>query len=384
MNKEQIFKPASSSTKIDKKSLTSMTSAKTPTLSQLGDNELLNETSQLVAKERIATAEVLNAINEIEYRRLHLQRGFSSLHECLVKLFKYSDGAAHRRIAAARLLKAVPEVLTAITDGSMNLTNLAAVQDFLVSEKRNFRKNYSKAEKLNLLSSVGSKSKTQCEQVFQNISPERAQTPKPEKVRQVKWCANKANAEFSMNQLAQEFGLEIRITLTPDFQKKLNRLKEIFSHHKQASEGYVALFELMADQLLKKVDPLKKRKAKTNAKMKSQEQTEKASPEKLIEKTAGKTDLDDSDFSLKPTSRYIPSKVRQEAYHRDSAQCGYTDPQSGRRCESKKFLHVDHVTPLALGGTTDKENCRLLCAEHNRLVAIQKLGRRVMQPYLKF
>lgn len=296
------------------------------------DDELLRRTHALVKNERAVTAEILNAINEIELRRLHLLRGFSSLHEFLVKSLGYSDGASHRRISAARLLKAVPEVISSINDGSVNLTTAA---------------------------------------------------PRPEAVRQVM-------AQGSSS--TQEFNLEVRIQITPELQKKLTRLREIFSHHKDALGGYGDLMELMADELLKKADPLEKKTPRVNPTESYETKPNLTSPKKSqpAESPQGQNIQADACVAepLRTTtagnsSRYIPVKIKNEIYQRDEAQCSYVDPQSKRQCGSKRFLNIDHITPLAVGGKTSLGNCRLLCAAHNQLAAIQALGRDVMGTYLK-
>lgn len=354
-------------------------------LSFLNDNELLVETTKLVSAERLATAAVLVAINEIEFRRLHLQRGFSSLHEFLVKHLGYSDGAAHRRIAAARLLRSIPEVEPALKNGTINLTTAAAAQDFIVSERKNFKKEYSKAQKLSLLENLKAKSKAQCEQVFQVLSPERAVSPRPEKTKQV------------LNTMDHTLGhsIEVRLTIGPDLQKKLERVQEIFSHQKKSHAGYAALVELMATQILEKVDPL--RRARSTSKVKSGATVKiKAAP--AAKKPAGpaqtfnpdaltgvapSTSVTSPKNPRKKPSRYIPVAVKEEIYFRDEGRCSYIDPKTQKRCEAKKFLHIDHIHPLALGGETSLENCRLLCAAHNQLAAIQKLGAQVMQTHLR-
>lgn len=38
---------------------------------------------------------------------------------------------------------------------------------------------------------------------------------------------------------------------------------------------------------------------------------------------------------------------------------------------------VDHVVPLALGGTDDDSNTRNLCAEHHREVTVEQFGQQV-------
>ena len=77
-------------------------------------------------------------------------------------------------------------------------------------------------------------------------------------------------------------------------------------------------------------------------------------------------------FALKPRhqikklSRYIPSHLRKYIWARDQGQCTYVHHETKRRCASRHLLQIDHIQPFALGGRTEKENLRLLCAGHNQ------------------
>ncbi|HVH43874.1 MAG TPA: hypothetical protein VM925_16085 [Labilithrix sp.] len=48
-------------------------------------------------------------------------------------------------------------------------------------------------------------------------------------------------------------------------------------------------------------------------------------------------------------SRDVPRSVRRAVFARDGEQCTFTD-DDGRRCPSRAFLELDHVTSRALGG----------------------------------
>ncbi|HVH45156.1 MAG TPA: HNH endonuclease signature motif containing protein [Labilithrix sp.] len=67
-------------------------------------------------------------------------------------------------------------------------------------------------------------------------------------------------------------------------------------------------------------------------------------------------------------SRHVPRSVRQAVFARDGEQCTFTD-DDGRRCPSRAFLELDHVTSRALGGDHEVVNlrvrCRLCRARHN-------------------
>ena len=76
--------------------------------------------------------------------------------------------------------------------------------------------------------------------------------------------------------------------------------------------------------------------------------------------------------------RYVPREARRQAVDRDGARCSFV-AEDGRRCEETGFLELDHVVPVALGGTSTVEGVRVLCAAHNRYEAERLLGREVVE-----
>ena len=73
-----------------------------------------------------------------------------------------------------------------------------------------------------------------------------------------------------------------------------------------------------------------------------------------------------SEHQIKKLSRYIPSHLRKYIWERDQGQCTYVHHETKCRCASRHLLQIDHIQPFALGGRTEKENLRLLCAGHNQ------------------
>jgi 5-methylcytosine-specific restriction endonuclease McrA len=76
----------------------------------------------------------------------------------------------------------------------------------------------------------------------------------------------------------------------------------------------------------------------------------------------------------------IPLCTRDAVFARDRGRCTYVG-SDGKRCDATIRLHVDHIKPVARGGTNDISNLRLLCARHNRLQAERILGRDVMSGF---
>jgi 5-methylcytosine-specific restriction endonuclease McrA len=92
--------------------------------------------------------------------------------------------------------------------------------------------------------------------------------------------------------------------------------------------------------------------------------------ELLADQALKKTEAVKSDQTVAPISpkvtRSIPVSIRRQIWRRDQYQCTYRDP-TGRRCDSRRYLQVDHCLPFSAGGTHDPDNLRLVCGAHNRL-----------------
>ena len=66
------------------------------------------------------------------------------------------------------------------------------------------------------------------------------------------------------------------------------------------------------------------------------------------------------------SGRAIPAAVKRQVWQRDGGRCSYLDRQTGRRCNSRHLIEIDHILPYALGGGADPGNLRLLCGAHHR------------------
>src|SRR5581483_9370140 len=91
-------------------------------LKALNDPSLIENTMALVAEERRISTQILDHLREIERRQLFFRHGCASLHEFAIRILGYSDGAAHRRISAMRLIRDVPEVAQSLEEGTLSLS----------------------------------------------------------------------------------------------------------------------------------------------------------------------------------------------------------------------------------------------------------------------
>jgi hypothetical protein len=76
--------------------------------------------------------------------------------------------------------------------------------------------------------------------------------------------------------------------------------------------------------------------------------------------------------------RHIPAEVKRAVWTRDGGRCQWPIA-SGGVCGSTTRLELDHIVPLARGGTSTPSNLRILCAVHNQLAARQAFGEAWME-----
>lgn len=103
-------------------------------LAQLSDDELLANTRRLVGKSNQLLAALLLHLAEVEVRGVHRRRRCASLYTYCIYELRFSEDAAARRSAAARLVKEFPTLLDAVAAGELHLTGLLMIGPHLTLE----------------------------------------------------------------------------------------------------------------------------------------------------------------------------------------------------------------------------------------------------------
>ncbi len=313
-------------------------------------NEELNLRLEKIARtERKITHIILLHINEVDSRGLHLKMGFESLYSYLVKALHYSESAAYRRIQAARLLRTVPEVAEKIESGTLNLSQLTQVQKCLKEEKK------------------------------------KGMTVTSQKITEVLVAMERKNTSESEKILASEFGhvpkiqeitkpqrddsVRMEITLTREQFECLKQAQALLSH--QCPDGSWA--EVLT-QLAKKFN--QSRMGKTaHPEIRQNDESREDGTVKVAQSNTASKKFDPAQSEAIPKNRSEPYRpaisIKTKRYLLTKAHhtCEYVDASTRRKCSAKHRLEVDHVKPLALGGTHEIENLRILCQAHNQWAA---------------
>jgi hypothetical protein len=288
------------------------------------NQELEQKLNALVSQERRITKEILELINLAEERRLYLERGFPSLFEWLVKTYGYSQPAAYRRIQAARLLRAVPQISEKIETGQVNLTNLAKAQSAIRMVKK--KSGQVTAEtKSELVRAIASKTSAETDQTILSLFPELSSEIHREQVKAVSPDAARLSVNLPNETIAD-----------------LDRIRDLISHSKPDA-NYAEIIQFVARQFLEKRDPLR-------------ESTKSAAVQRCV----------------RPSQ--IPAQLRRNKIRSAGSRCEWTDPSTGQRCGSSYQLEIDHIKPRAIGGTDEADNLRCLCRNHNQMMAKRNLG----------
>ena len=308
-------------------------------LKLLSNDSLLIQTRSLVAEERKLTTRILWHLREIEDRRLFAERGYPSLFEMCVREFGYSEATAQRRISAMRLIRELPEVEKKLESGELKISQVSQVQGFLRAEQREQGRNYSIQEKRNLIARIEGKSTRETERELISISPQSAGLKEKERA-------------------VSATETEIRFIADEHLLKKLKRLQELGAHRFGPGSRYADLISWLVDLGLEKLNPESKQ-------TKAAPLLSTLKPTKSVQSPAGK-----QQHVTTKQSRYVPAAIKRGVWARDRGCCSFVDSKTGRKCDSRTLIQIDHIHPFALGGRSDDpSNLRLLCFQHNQLEA---------------
>ena len=104
--------------------------------SELGDQQLLDQTRRLAANQRCLDVHILDHLDEIDRRGLALRRGFSSLFDYAVRELRFTDAAAQRRIQAMRLCRRHGWVRASLQSGELSMTAAGQLETTFAGAER--------------------------------------------------------------------------------------------------------------------------------------------------------------------------------------------------------------------------------------------------------
>ncbi len=391
-------------------------------LKNLSDQKLVENLHGLITEERQVLIQILGHLAEICRRRLHSKLGYSSLFTFCVKELGYTESQAQRRVLAMRAIQVMPELETKLSTGKLTLATVSLVQSHLNEREKIQDSKVNLSDRTKLFADVENKSKREVEgylatQAAANPILARHLTQQKESIRQI-------------GVIDGEALFELKINISKRLLDKLRRIQDLSSHTGK-TEKLTGLLDYLTEVVLEKIDParISQRISVKNLKrnkqceqgtqglaQKSEPSAEQITAHGAEQKSAleislrtfpgklseGKTPTLPPPLKLRqsllqkpphspksPTQplqfgrRHIPKPIQREVFQKSEGCCGYTDPNSGKRCGETRYLEIDHKTPVAFGGDHSIDNLQLRCRSHNLLAAIQVFGPEKMGNYLR-
>jgi len=290
----------------------------------LSEYQLLTQTKTAAQTEQSATFALLEYLCEVDQRRAYASELYSSLFDYLVRGLGYSESQSAERVAAVRLMRQNEEARESIQTGKLTLTSAAQIQRFIQAEQKVSNQPITPERANLIIETCGGKSKREVEKFLFNEASAPTKTAMQERTRQVSTTT-----------------LEIKMTLSSNAQAKLDRARELIH-----TETIAVVFEKALDALI--------------------EAQEKSLGKTTIKALPTPPAAEETAYTPKSQNpRYIPAKFKRIIYARSKGQCEYLN-HKGTRCLSQKYLEVDHITPVAVGGKSEITNLRHLCRNHNQ------------------
>jgi HNH endonuclease len=343
--------------------------------------ELTKQLAALLSREHAALADFLVALAGFDRERRWLELGYTSLFWFLHRELGLSKGAAFYRKAAAELVQGYPEVIEPLRDGRLCLTSVAELAKVITPENRrdvvarffHASKQEAKAIRAELRPAESAPRREVVTALALAPAREPAQPVAPPAPRVALGTACAPGEGFPdephperttpgtalpttpppparpgpPRDQAEPLTADLRrlhVTVSRRFLEKLAAAREALSHTHPVG-GTEAVLEAALDLLLAERD-----------RKRALVQKPRPSPARP---------------STRP--RHVPADVKRTVWKRDDGCCQWP-VASGGICGSRTRLQLDHIVPVALGGTSTVSNMRVLCALHNALAARQVYG----------
>ena len=329
----------------------------------LSNQELIAALPLLVRCESQAIAELVAHLAEVDARRLYRDQAFPSMHQYCVDALHLCEGAAYKRITAARTARRFPIALEMLADGRLHLSAICLMAAHLSEENH-----------LSLLEAAVHRSKRRVELLLaerfpkpdapQSIRKLPAQQRQPEMAvpspaatpiaarrsepsippTPVPGVAHAAAAPPPRPAVVAPLAAErfkLQLTISRETRERLEEARDLLAH--QVPDGDLAeVVDRALDVLVRELR--RKKYAETEAPRKP----------RLVEE--------------KGYTRHIPHHVKRAAAKRDDHQCTFV-AENGQRCPARGKLEFHHIDPQAKGGPPTLSNVTLRCKVHNGYAA---------------
>jgi 5-methylcytosine-specific restriction endonuclease McrA len=364
-------------------------------IAKLSEHELLNHFTDLVARDRRTTAELLVAIAEIDERKLWAAHACSSMFTFCMERFHMSEQVTIKRLWAARTAGRFPLILEMVTRGELHLGAIHLLAKHLTAENH-----------VRVLERARHKSCREVERLVAELAP-RADVPS--RIRalpgargacraidepRVAVAANDAAWSDELSTSRDPAGARAQadpasgdptgraIARIPATRVSQNVAKPIVALSPRRYKIEITVDQATHDKLRSLQDLMARSDTGRDAAAIISRAIDVLLVRTLARKAAcvarPKPAKEATDIASRGHgSRSIPATVRREVWRRDSGRCCYEDAR-GRRCTETGNVEFHHKSPFALGGLPTTDNIELRCAAHNQYQADLDFGRSFM------
>src|SRR5262245_15646163 len=318
------------------------------------------ELRALLGSERNLLVEFILRLADFHRLKLWAELGYASLWLFLRNELGLSEAMASYRAAAAELVDRFPQVIEALRDGRVCITNLIKLRGILTEENCG-----------EVLAKVAGRPTREVELMVAVYSPKLVardtlrQLPPPKTVEVVLAGTSEdpsRTVEVELPSAPRDTVKplaptqhRLAVTVSSEFVQDLEQARAALSHKFPGADLATVLHEGL--RLILKQQ--RKRKALTT------------SPRPR--KTPARPRAGD---------RYIPAEVRREVWSRDHGSC--QEPlASGGICGSTHRVEFHHLKEHARGGSATSSNLTLRCSFHNIRAAEQSYGEAFMSRFRK-
>ena len=307
--------------------------------------------STLLRHEQGAMADFLVALADFDRRALWRELGYSCLFSYLQRELRLSDGAAHFRKVAARLIQRFPEVVEPLREGKLCLTSIIELARVMTPENRE-----------ETLPRFFHMSKRQAKAVAAAILPA-AVVPRREVVTAV---VTVVRPELRPT--------DLRPDETPPSSPEREAAPALPMKVEPLTANESRIHMTVSPQFLTKLEAARRGQGHVQPGA-TKEQVIEAALDLLLEKQASRrAEVKRPQRNPRPAKdEHVTAAVKREVWARDGGKCQWP-VDGGGLCGSGTRLEIDHVVPRGRGGPSTVENCRLVCRVHNQYAARQAYG----------
>jgi hypothetical protein len=297
-------------------------------------------------------SDLIDCLHELDQDKTYLIFEVTSLYAYCLKFLNLSEDAACDLIAIMRKAKSVPELKTAIRNGDLTVSKARRLVPVIDSK--------------NQAAWIDLASKSSSRIIERAVAAERPELATTESL-----CYKSAER------------LELVLGVSEEWSQLLNKLKDLTSQKRRAPVSTEVALQMAMKEYIERFDPLEKSQRFTSKSKKST--ASKREPKNVEARQKANLTKNQTAFPKPQSSNdnpnissgtcrnqysdraHLPAAIRHGVVLRDRNQCTY-ESESGRRCESKRWLDIHHIVQVAQGGSNDIANLRTLCSAHHRMI----------------